>query len=124
MTTFPPSAANRWAIALPMPLAAPVMIATLSFKRINAHFAHRHENVNDDRKRPGRHNGSATARKLARARRGGSYGFTFASGSGTSLMWTAPARFAISPSLALWGRANPRPAGWWRTLCILLSWIL
>src|SRR6516164_2800089 len=41
MTGTPPSAANRSAISLPMPLAAPVMIATLSEKQDTSRFLSR-----------------------------------------------------------------------------------
>src|ERR1700751_5412269 len=41
MTGTPPSAAKRSAISLPMPLAAPVMIATLSEKRGISEFLSR-----------------------------------------------------------------------------------
>src|SRR6516225_5029969 len=59
MTGTPPSAANRSAISLPMPLAAPVMIATLSEKRdisgypsrvfhvVEHHFAETERQVGD-----------------------------------------------------------------------------
>src|SRR5580704_10132060 len=48
MTGTPPSAAKRSAISLPMPLAAPVMIATLSEKRDISGFLSRIPQVVED----------------------------------------------------------------------------